>query len=124
MKHPAYIVRLLKSLAQHNPAVSAEENAYRLRFARDLKLVEILWPNQGSEVFFDFMNSEELLFSESIEYYEKETGMEQAEDVARVVQNFLLNEVKVAEAGLLLRRRELQSYRSGKWLSVFEAAAQ
>jgi hypothetical protein len=124
VKHPAHIALLLKSLTQHNQAVTAEENAYRLRFNRDSKLVEVLWPNQGNEVFFDFMNREELLFSESVEYYENETGLQQAEDIARVVQNFLIDEVKVAEAGLLLKRRELQSYRSGKWLSVFEAAAQ
>jgi hypothetical protein len=70
------------------------------------------------------MKGGQLLLAESVECYENETGPEQAEDVVRIVENFLLNEVKVAESGTFLKRKELQSLRGGKWLSVFESTAQ
>jgi hypothetical protein len=123
MEPPPHIAQLLDTLAEFNPVVSVEESAHRLRFERDTKLVAVLWPNHVGEVFFEFMKSGELLLAESVEYYENETGPEQAADVAQIVQNFLLNEVKVAESGQILKHKVLQSYRSGKWLSVFESAS-
>ena len=124
MELTPHIIQLLKALAQFDPVVVEEEDAHRLRFERDTKVTEILWPRRVGEIFFDFIKGGEVLLAESIEYYQNETQLQQAEDVARVTRNFLLNEVKVVQSGPLLKRRELQSYRSGKWLSVFESAAQ
>ena len=124
MGHPQHIEQLLSALARFKPIVVEERDAYRLRFESDLKLVTVLWPNHVGEVFFDFSKTGELLLAESVEYYENETKSEQAEDIACIVQNFLLNEVKVVESGRLLKRQELQSYRSGGWWSVFKSGAE
>jgi len=124
MEQPSHIDTLLKSLARFNPEVAAEEDAYRLQFERDTKIVTVLWPKHVCEVFLDFTKDGELLLAESVEYYENENGPEQAQDIARIAQNFLLNEVKLAESGRFLKRTELQSFRGGKWQSVFESAAQ
>ena len=124
MELPSHIATLLKSLAQFDSDVAADEQAHRLQFECDTKSVKVLWPKHSTEIFLDFTKGGELLLAESVEYYENETGPEQAQDIALIAQNFLLNEVKVADSGTFLKRRELQSFRSGQWLSVFETAAQ
>jgi len=124
MERPSHIEQLLKSLAQFQPVVAAEQDARRLRFQSGRKVVVVLWPNQVGEVFFDFMQDTEVLKAESVEYYAAEDQVQQAEDIARVVRNFLLNEVRVAELGVLLKRTELQCNRGGMWMSVFESTAQ
>ena len=124
MESPSHIGTLLKILARFNPEAVAEDDAYRLKFENDAKTVNVIWPTEASEVFFDFTMGGELLLAESVEYYENETELEQTQDVASIVQNFLVNEVKLAESGTFLRRKELQSFRGGKWLSVFKPVAQ
>ena len=75
MEPPAHIETLIKHLAQFNPEQNAGDSAYRLRFERELKMIEVLWPMQGGEVFLDFMKSGELLLAESVEYYDSQTAL-------------------------------------------------
>ena len=124
MELPPYITLLVKSLSQFSPTLKAQKDAHEMQFERSPKAVTVLWPNQVGEVFFDFMEDGELLLSQSVEYYGDEIGAEEATDVARTVENFLLNEIRVTEVGWFPKRTELQYLCGEKWRSVFEYSAQ
>ena len=119
MEVPAHIALLLNSLSRFNPVVSAGSDSHCVRFEHGEKAAKLTWPTQVAEVFFDFMKDGEIVLSESVEYYDDETRSEQAEDVARVLLNFLLHEVRVVQSGAFLKHKELQSCRGGEWLSIF-----
>ena len=123
MEPPAHIAHLLNGLTQFNPTLAVDPSAYRLDVESGTKKVTVLWPSEAGEVFFDFHKDGQVLLSESVEYYEGEPQDDQAEDISRVVMNFLLNEVRVVHVGRLLKRHELQSNQSGRWLSVFQSPA-
>ena len=120
MEPPSHIAQLLNSLASFTTTVAHEAGAHRFHVQHGVKSVVVLWPSELGEVFFDFINEGQVLLAESVEYYEAESPVGQAEDVAKVIGNFLLNEVKVCQSGVLLKRQELQAYRGGKWQSVFQ----
>jgi len=124
MELPPYIALLVKTLSPFSPTFEAQKDAHEMRFQRRPKAVTVLWPNQIGEVFFDFMADGELLLSQSVEYYGDEIGAEEATDVARTVENFLLNEIRVTEVGWFPKRTELQYLCGEKWRSVFVHSAQ
>jgi hypothetical protein len=124
MELPPYITLLVKSLSPFSPNLNAQKDAHEMHFERSPKTVTVLWPNQVGEVFFDFMADGELLLSQSVEYYGDEIGAEEATDVARTVENFLLNEIRVTEVGWFPKRTELQYLYGEKWRSVFVHSAQ
>ena len=124
MDLPPYIALLVKSLSPFSPTLNAQNDAHEIQFERSPKAVTVLWPNQVGEVFFDFREDGELLLSQSVEYYGDEIGAEEAADVARTVENFLLNEIRVTEVGWFPRRTELQYLCGEKWRSVFVYSAQ
>jgi hypothetical protein len=124
MDMPPYIDLVIKSLSQFSPTIKAQNDAHQMQFERSQKAVTVLWPNYVGEVFFDFHKDGELLFAQSVEYYGDEVGEEEAADVARVVENFFLNDIRIAELGWFPKRRELQYQQGGKWRSVFECSAQ
>ncbi len=123
MDLPPYIALLVKSLSSFSPTLKAQDEAYEMQCERSPKAVTVLWPNQVGEVFFDFMEDGELLFSQSVEHYGDEVGAEEATDVARTVENFLLSEIRVTEVGWFPKRKELQYLCGEKWRSVFVNSA-
>lgn len=106
------------ALRRFAPSVKLEEEAYRVTVEVGCKRVEVLWP-KNAEVFFRFEDEGVVLLAESLEYYEGESRPEQLEDVARVVENFLVNATRVTVVGTFLRRTELQYCKDGCWRPIW-----
>jgi len=119
MEQPRHIASLLSSLAEFDIEVTVAKGAHRVRVQRGSKATEVLWPQGLTEVFLGFTIDGRAVYSDSAEFYEGESQLEQVEGVARVVRNYLLHEVKVMQSGSLLKRKELHSFRDGQWQSIF-----
>lgn len=119
MDEPAQIRQLVEALADFTPSLSVEKGAHRLAVKHHAKSVVVVWPHSLGEVCFDFLEDGEVLLAESVEYYDEEPPAVQAQDVAQVIRNFLLNETRVVAVGTLLKRQELQCCNGGNWVSVF-----
>lgn len=115
--------QLLEVLADFEPALSVENGAHRIAATKHPKSALVVWPYSLAEVFLDFSDHGEVVFSESVEYYDEEPREEQLKDIARVLRNFLLNETRVSTVGRLLSRSELQFRQGDKWISVFQSSA-
>jgi hypothetical protein len=115
--------QLLEALANFEPTLTAGNEAYRVSATHHAKHALMVWPLLLSEVFIDFSERGEVVFSESVEYYDKEPREEQLRDIAQVLRNFFLNETRIATVGGLLRRTELQFHLADQWVSVFQSGA-
>lgn len=111
---------IAESLAEYSPRLSWENNAYRLKAGKAVMNVEVVWPYPLMEVYFDFTEKEEKVFSESVEFYEGESNSELAEYIVHVVRRFLDNPARIEKLGILLKRTELQVSKDGKWINVFD----
>lgn len=67
----------------------------------------------------DLFEDDREIFDDWLEYYEDESLQEQAQDIARIIGNYLRNETRLIVAGWWLRRSELQFLREGKWTSIY-----
>jgi hypothetical protein len=119
MDGSAHIKLLVDALAEFSPSQSVDGGVHRLAVTYEAKSVVVVWPQSLGEVYFDFLESGEVLLAESVEYYDEEPPAEQAQDIAQVVRNFLLNETRLVAVGRLLKRQELQHRNQGTWVSVF-----
>jgi hypothetical protein len=115
--------QVLETLREFEPTLVAGNEAYRVSATHQAKGALVVWPLLVSEVFIDFSDRGEVVFSESIEYYDEEPREEQLRDIAQVLRNFFLNETRVASVGRLLRRTELQFRSANEWFSVFQSGA-
>jgi hypothetical protein len=113
--------QLLETLAEFEPTLVAGKDTYRVYATHHAKGVLVVWPHLLSEVFIDFSDRGEVVFSESVEYYDGEPREEQLRDIAQVLRNFFLNETRVASVGRMLRRTELQFCCANRWVSVFQS---
>jgi hypothetical protein len=113
---------LLETLADFSPTISKRDGAYHVSAESGVKRVNIVWPYPLGEVFLDFLEHGEVLHADWVDYYNGEETVEQVEDIARVVRNFLHNETRVAVLGSSLEDRELQYWMQTKWISIFYGA--
>jgi hypothetical protein len=121
---PAFEKLLLEALADLSPTIGARGSVYRVSANSGAKRAAITWPYPLGEVFLDLTEHNEVVFSESVEYYEGEGFVEQVEDIAHVLRNFFHNETRVVVVGSLLKRRELQFRAGSGWVSVFASASE
>ena len=110
---------LLDRMNEFNPKLSFENDAHKLIVSLDDKRAEIVWPNPIMEVFFDFWEDEEKVFSESLEYYDGENVNEVVNDIHESISRFLLNSTRLVKKGLILKITEFQYKKGDVWISVF-----
>lgn len=118
-RNPNLEQSLKSSLADYNPVLELEGDAYKLRLNQGDKHIKVTWPYPLMEVYFDFWDGETIVFSESFEFYEKETDEELAEYITDVAKKYLTNQTRIITIGKLLKRKELQFNDGSEWISVF-----
>jgi hypothetical protein len=110
---------LLSSLVRFLPKLTVERNAYKLVSTFETKCVEVIWPHPLKEVFFDFLDSGEKIYSDSIEFSEDERAIDISEYLVKVIENFLLHETRLDEVGVVFKSRELKFSNDRGWQSIF-----
>jgi hypothetical protein len=110
---------LKSSLADYNPVLELEGDAYKLHLNQGDKRIKVTWPYPLMEVYFDFWDGETIIFSESFEFYENETHEELAEYLVDVAKKYLTNQTRTITIGKFLKRKELQFNDGSEWSPVF-----
>ncbi len=119
-RDPQLAQKLTEALAGYSAQLNWLHDAYNLSAEKVPKRVKITWPYPLTEVYFDFLQNDANIFSESIEFYDGESSDELCEYVAHVVKRFLDHPSRIESLGTFLKRTELQILEGDKWISVFD----
>ena len=111
---------LNSALKEFSVQLTCSGEAYTLKAAKSEKSIEINWPHPLMEVFFDFVENGNVIFSESIEFYENETQKELRDYLIYVVKRFFNLPTRIESIGRLPKRTELQVKESEQWSSIFD----
>lgn len=111
---------IVESLKEYSAAITCENQSYKVTVNNDIKSITITWPYPLMEVFFDFAANKEIIMSESIEFYENETGEDLCDYIIKITKRFFNLPVRVETLGKILKRKELQVYQNSEWCSIYD----
>ena len=77
--------RLIEALFEFNPTNLGSNDVWKILLSSKNKKIELTWPYPVMEIYFDFIESEEKVFTEWFEYYENETNEEIITEVVKYI---------------------------------------
>ena len=111
---------LCLALKEFSVQLSCSGETYTLKAAISEKSIKVTWPHPLMEVFFDFVEHGNVIFSESVEFYENETQNELRDYLIYVVKRFFNLPTRIESIGRFPKRKELQVKESEQWSSIFD----
>ena len=108
------------SLKEYEPSIHLVNDAYSLNVSKDTKCVTITWSYPLMEVYFYFVENNEKIMSESLEFYENETQKEFSDYIIYVVIRYFTLPTRVETLGTLLKRKELQVKEDNEWKCIYD----
>ncbi len=111
---------LLTVCEKYSPAICCEKEVYKILMTYKNKRAEVIWPSKLREVFFDFWDSEERIFSDSVEFYSKDEPITNMPIyIGNVLTNFFEHQTRLQQSGGWLKIEELLFEKDGRWQTVF-----
>ena len=111
---------LKESLKEYSPTIILKYDAYTLNATKNTKSVSITWPYPLMEVYFDFIENNKKIMSESIEFYDNETQKEFSDYIVYLIKRYFTLSTRVETLGSLLKRKELQVKINNEWHPIYD----
>ncbi len=111
---------LSKTLSDYSVSITWEKQAYKLNAFKGSKRISITWPYPLMEVFFDFVENDKKIMSESIEFYGNETQDEFCDYIIYIASRFFNFPSRLETVGRFPKRKELQVNQNNEWCSIFD----
>jgi hypothetical protein len=101
-RYPLFEKELLDFLDGYSSNLSWENESYKLIVFKSEKTVEITWPYPINEVYFDFFENENKIFTEWVEFYADESLSEQCKHISYIAKRYLDLPCRIDTSGKLL----------------------
>ncbi len=111
---------LVKVCEKYSPKVRYEKETYKLFATYQDKRAEVVWPSKLNEIFFDFWDSEERIFSDSVELYQEDELAANIPDyIGDVLYSFFEHETRLQTGDKPLKIQGLLFKKEGEWQTIF-----
>lgn len=111
---------LNEDLSEYSPSLKFESDSHLIVASNNAKSIAICWPYPLMEVFFNFIDNNKIIASESVELYENETDLELVSYIIHIVKRYLSLPSQVNTFGIFFKTTELQVLHNEKWEYIFD----